>query len=133
MVPCLCHCTINGKYLKDFMPKEWYPEMMKTVRERGGKVIAARGGKSSAASAAEAALNHIKDWHLGTTDIVSVSIPAPKDNIYGVPEGIVFSFPCKSYMGEWYIQKLEVCEELKPELTMTIKDLVDERHEALGI
>ena len=54
-------------------------EMMKVVRGRGAKVIAARG-KSSAASAAEAALNHIHDWFQGTEEIVSVSLPAPKDN-----------------------------------------------------
>lgn len=97
MVPVVCHATCNGKKIVDMVDKEYLKEMMAVVRGRGAKVIAARG-KSSAASAAEAALDHVRDWFNGTPkdEVVSVSLPAPKVNPYNVPEGLVFSFPCIS-------------------------------------
>lgn len=61
MVPVVCQATVDGKKVTELVDKEYIMEMMKVVRGRGAKVIAARG-KSSAASAAEAALNHIHDW-----------------------------------------------------------------------
>lgn len=104
MVPVVCHATCDGKKIIDLLDKDYLKEMMAVVRGRGAKVIAARG-KSSAASAAEAALDHIHDWFLGTPEgeVVSVSLPAPKNNPYNVPEGLVFSFPCISKNQEWEI------------------------------
>ncbi|CAL6007318.1 Malate_dehydrogenase 1 [Hexamita inflata] len=128
MVPVLCHAELDHKKIIDQIDKEWMKENMQIVRQRGTKVIEARG-KSSAASAAEAALDHMHDWYMGTPEgeIVSCSLAAPKDNKYGVPEGIVFSFPCISKNGEWVIQPLDVCEVLKEEIEKTIKDLLDEK------
>jgi malate dehydrogenase len=106
--------------------------MMATVRGRGAKVIALRG-KSSAASAAEAALDHVRDWFQGIqTQVMSVAMPAPKENPYNVPEGLVFSFPCLSKNQEWEIQNLPYGDYLKEEVEKTIKDLLDERKLALG-
>eukprot|EP00703_Trepomonas_sp_PC1_P005645 JAP90961.1 Malate dehydrogenase [Trepomonas sp. PC1] len=131
MVPAVCHATCNGKMVKDLVDVEYLMQMMATVRERGGKVIAARG-KSSAASAAEAALDHIRDWFIGTHEVVSVSLPAPKVNPYNVPEGLVFSFPCISKNMEWEIQDLKVAEALNGEVQKTIDDLLSERELAFS-
>jgi malate dehydrogenase len=95
MVPVFSNATCNGKKITELLDLESLHSIIATVRGRGLKIIIARG-KSSAASAAQAALDHIRDWYKGTSEIVSVSLPAPKNNIYGVEEGIIFSFPCIS-------------------------------------
>lgn len=102
MVPVYCQATVNGKKAVDMVPKEWFAENMPIVRTRGAKVIDIRK-KSSACSAARAALDHIHDWHLGTKpgEFVSVSLVSTKENPYNVPEGIMFSVPCISVGGEW--------------------------------
>ena len=75
----------------------------------------------------------MSNWHFGTLEIVSVTLPAPKENVYGVPEGIMFSFPCRCYMGEWEIVRMEAGDELKGDIEVTIKDLLEERRDALGM
>lgn len=95
-------------------------------------MIKARDGKSSAASAAKAALDHMHDWHFGTENVVSVAIPAPKDNKYDVPEGIVFSFPAVCRGGAWQIVDLDYHSDLDADIDRTIANLVEERKMALG-
>lgn len=105
---------------------------MALIRGRGAAVIAARGGRSSAASAAVAALDHLHDWHHGTSKIVSASVEAPAKNIYNVPEGIFCSFPCTCENGEWKIASLPFCKGMEVEVQRTIDDLVLERKMAFG-
>jgi len=84
--------TINGKPVSSILTKEWlYDEFMKTVATRGKAVIKARGA-SSAASAASAAHDHMRDWHNGAKDVVSMAVFSQGQ--YDVPEGLIFSFPC---------------------------------------
>lgn len=105
---------------------------MALIRGRGAAVINARGGRSSAASAAVAALDHLHDWHHGTKKIVSASVEAPAKNIYNVPEGIFSSFPCTCENGEWKIANLPFCKGMEAEVQRTIDDLVLERKMAFG-
>lgn len=95
MVPVLDNVEIDGRKVYAELDESYLKEFDALIRGRGSAVIAARG-KSSAMSAANAALTHIANWHLGTKsgEVVSVSLLTEKDNIYGIPEGIFFSFPC---------------------------------------
>lgn len=133
MVPVVCAGTVNGKPIAEQVDEQWIKDTMTLVRGRGAKVIAARG-KSSAASAANAALDHLHDWYFGTKkdEFVSVSLAAPKDNAYGVPEGLVFSFPCTCENGEWHVQTAKYCDQLKDDIKKTIDDLLNEKKMALG-
>ena len=84
---------------RDFVP---------TVQQRGAAIIEARGA-SSAASAANAALDHVRDWALGTADGDWVSMAVPSDGSYGVPEGLISGFPCTTKNGEWsVVQGLDI-------------------------
>lgn len=132
MVPVMCSATADGKKVPE-AGMEWVKATQQLVRMRGGEVIKARGGKSSAASAAQAALDHVHDWHFGTDKVVSASLPAPKDNKYGVPEGIFFSFPAVCKNGVWQIVDVAHHDELKDQIQATIDDLVAERKMALGV
>lgn len=132
MVPVMCSATVDGKRVVEATGCEWAKQTMELVRNRGSAVIEARGGKSSAASAAEAAMNHMRDWYFGTADIVSASLESPKDNKYNVPEGIFFSYPCTCENGEWKIASIEHDSRLDEEIKKTIDDLVFERKTALG-
>lgn len=131
MVPVLCSATAGDKKVAT-ADKEWIRQVQQLVRVRGGEVIKARDGKSSAASAAKAALDHMHDWHFGTENVVSVALPAPKDNKYGVPEGIIFSFPAVCRNGVWHIVDLDYHSDLDDDIARTIANLMDERKLALG-
>merc|ERR1719195_489820 len=88
---------------------QWlHGEFIKTVQQRGAAIIQARGA-SSAASAANAALDHVRNWFLGTAPGEWVSMGVPSDGSYGVPKGIVFSFPCTCSKGEY-----KIVQGLKP-------------------
>ena len=92
MYPDLYNTKVGGKVAADLVDESWITdEFIPTVAKRGGAIIAARG-LSSAASAANATIDHMRDWVLGTDDWVSMSVPS--DGSYGVTEGIVSSFPC---------------------------------------
>ena len=132
MVPMICMATVNGVSVQEQVDEKWIKDTMALIRSRGAAVINARGGKSSAASAAVAALDHLHDWHLGTSKIVSASIEAPAKNIYNVPEGIFSSFPCTCENGVWKIANLPFCKGMEEEVQRTIDDLVIERKMAFG-
>jgi len=105
-------------------------EFIENVQQRGAAIIEARGF-SSAASAANAALAHVRDWFLGTPKGTWVSMAVPSDGSYGIPKGIIYSFPCICANGKYkIIQGLKI-DKLKRELMdATAKELLDEAAEA---
>ena len=110
-------------------------EYIPRVAKRGAEVIDARGS-SSAASAANAAIDHIHDWSLGTPSGDWVSVALPSDGSYGVPEGLVCSFPAVSRNGRWEIvQGLEINEFSRERIDASVRELIEERDavKALGL
>jgi malate dehydrogenase len=130
MVPDVDRTVIGDTLAKDRLPADWLAsEFDSTVRTRGKAIIAARG-KSSAASAANAAIDHIHDWFVGSGANDYVSMAVPSNGEYGVPEGLIFSFPCK-ITGAWtyeIVTGLELSDEVKEKMQDTIAELVDERN-----
>src|SRR5919109_181711 len=102
--PDLFHCKVNGKVAAEVVDDQvWLEnEFIPTVAKRGAAIIEARGA-SSAASAANAAIDHVRDWVLGTSSGDWVSMSVPSDGSYGVEEGLISSFPCTTSNGEWSI------------------------------
>ncbi|TWE11974.1 malate dehydrogenase [Rudaeicoccus suwonensis] len=101
MYPDLYNTTVGGKVAADLVDEAWIKdEYIPKVAGRGGAIIKARGA-SSAASAASATIDHMHDWVLGSDEIVSMSVPS--DGSYGVPEGIISSFPCRVSNGSYEI------------------------------
>tara|TARA_B100000579_G_scaffold372469_1_gene335650 strand:+ start:2339 stop:3175 length:837 start_codon:yes stop_codon:yes gene_type:complete len=99
MYPDPSMATIGGKSATEVFDEEWLQgEFLNTVSTRGKAIIMARGA-SSAASAASAAVDHMRDWWQGSDGRI-VSVALPSEGWYGVPEGIVFSFPCRCEGGE---------------------------------
>ena len=108
--PDLFNCEVNGESVaKVINDQQWLEnEFIPTVQQRGAAIIKARGA-SSAASAANAAIDHMRDWTLGTPDGDWVSMAIPTDGSYGIPEGIISSFPVTCEAGEYEIvQGLEL-------------------------
>jgi malate dehydrogenase len=102
------------------------------VKGRGSAIINARG-KSSAVSAANAAKDHMRDWFNGTPEGEVVSMGVMSDGSYGVPKGIIFSFPCVCVNGEYRIvQGLPVSEFSQEQLRISAEELMQERAAALG-
>jgi len=102
-------------------------EFIPTVAKRGGAVIEARGA-SSAASAANAAIDHLHDWVLGTGEGEWVSMAVRSDGSYGVHEGLISSFPCTCSQGEWTIvEGLEIHEISRGRIDATVTELFEER------
>lgn len=105
-------------------------DFIKTVATRGGAIIKARGA-SSAKSAANACVDHMRDWVLGTKAGEFVSMGVPSDGSYGVPKGIVFSFPCKCVNGSYEIvQGLPIDEFSAQKLKTSAEELLKERSAA---
>ncbi|MFK7919708.1 MAG: malate dehydrogenase [Ilumatobacter sp.] len=127
--PDLSNCTVGGKPALELIgDQEWYAnEYIPTVATRGGAIIKARGS-SSAASAASAAVDHIRDWTLGTPDGDWVSMSVPSDGSYGVPEGIISSFPCTCKDGKYEIvQGIDINEFSRGKIDASAAELVAER------
>jgi malate dehydrogenase len=106
----------------------WFKEhFIPTVQQRGAAIIKARG-TSSAASAASAALDHIHDWMLGTASGDWVSMGIPSDGSYGIPEGVIYSYPVTCKGGEYSIvQGLNVNEFSRGKMDATHRELLEER------
>ena len=118
--------TSNGDSVKALINDEpWNANtFLPTVAKRGAAIIDARG-LSSAASAANAAINHVRDWVLGSDDWVTMGVPS--DGSYGIPEGIVFGFPCECKNGSYkIIQGLEIDAFSQERLNKTLKELQEE-------
>lgn len=127
--PDLFHCEVNGQNAHAAVgDQEWYEStFIPTVAKRGAAIIDARGA-SSAASAASAAVDHIRDWVHGTPEGDWVSMAIPSDGSYGVPEGIISSFPCTCRDGRYEIvQGLEIDEFSRTRIDASASELVGER------
>lgn len=126
MYPDLFNTHVNGKAATDLVDEAWITgEYIPTVATRGGAIIKARGA-SSAASAANATIDHMRDWMLGTEEIVSMSVPS--DGSYGVPEGIISSFPCRVRDGKYEIvQGIELNDFSKERILASAARLESER------
>ena len=126
MFPDLFNATVNGERAADLVDEEWYEkEYIPRVGKRGAEVIEARGA-SSAASAANAAIDHVRDWVQGADGRRSMAVSS--DGSYGVGEGIISSFPVSVSGGEYEIvQDLEVGEFAQGKIDATVKELEGER------
>tara|TARA_B110001454_G_scaffold219179_1_gene250836 strand:- start:126874 stop:127863 length:990 start_codon:yes stop_codon:yes gene_type:complete len=128
MYPDYRFAEVNGKAMKAAVNDEtWYKEtFIPTVGKRGAAIIEARG-LSSAASAANAAIDHMRDWCLGTNGKWA-TMGVPSDGSYGIPEGIVYGFPCTCENGDYKIVKgLEIDSFSKEKMEFTLKELTEER------
>lgn len=128
--PDLTHATVKGAPITDILADRAWVEkdFIPTVAKRGAAIIAARGA-SSAASAASAAIDHVRDWCLGVKGYSWTSASIMSDGSYGVPEGIISSFPCTSEGGEWKIvQGLEVDEFSRARIDASAAELVEEKN-----
>lgn len=126
--PDLSHATIKGKAAKQVINDEkWIREVfIPTVQQRGAAIIKARGA-SSAASAGNGAIDHIRDWALGSSG-KWVSMAVPSDGSYGIPKGVFYSYPCTTQNGKYTIvQGLKVDEFSAQKMELTKKELFEER------
>jgi malate dehydrogenase len=134
--PDVFHAQVGGRPAGELVEQDWLEQdFIPTVQKRGAAIIDARGA-SSAASAANAAIDHMRDWVLGTPagDWVSMSVPA--DGSYGIEEGIITSFPCTTNDGEYSIvQGLEINEFSRTRIDASVAELREERAavEQLGL
>jgi len=126
--PDISNATVAGKSAGELVDRDWYEnEYIPRVAKRGAEIIAARGA-SSAASAANGAIDHIHDWVLGTPDDDWTSMAVPSDGSYGIPEGLMYSFPVTCKDGDYSIvQGLEIDEFSRAKMDATQKELEEER------
>ncbi|WP_017540283.1 MULTISPECIES: malate dehydrogenase [Nocardiopsis] len=127
--PDIFHAEVNGTTgAKAVDDEAWLrDEFIPTVAKRGAAIIEARGA-SSAASAANAAIDHVHDWVNGTPEGDWTSAAIPSDGSYGVPEGIISSFPVVSRNGAWEIvQGLEIDAFSRERIDASVQELVEER------
>jgi malate dehydrogenase len=129
MYPDLVNAKVKGRRAWDAVGDEaWIvDEFIPTVGKRGAAIIEARGA-SSAASAANAAIDHVRDWSLGTAGDDWVSMAVASDGSYGVEEGLISGFPCRCREGEWSIvEGLEVNDFSRRRIDATVDELRGER------
>jgi malate dehydrogenase len=126
--PDISQTLVNDRSAKDLVSQEWLTnEFIPTVQQRGAAVIKARG-LSSAASAASAAIDHVRDWALGTAGDDWVSMAVPADGSYGIKEGVIYSFPCRCAKGKYEIvQALPISDFSRARMDATDKELREER------
>jgi malate dehydrogenase len=127
--PDIFHAKVKGQNAAEVVSdQEWLEnDFLPTVQKRGAAVIEARGA-SSAASAANAAVDHVRDWVMGTSDGDWVSMGIPSDGSYGVEEGVIFGYPVTCSGGSYEIvQGLDLNDFSKSRLDVTVNELKDER------
>lgn len=126
--PDISNCTVEGSPAHEVVDQGWYrDEFIPTVQKRGAAIIKARGA-SSAASAASAAIDHIRTWVHGTAEGDWTSMAVPSDGSYGVEEGIVYSMPCTTKNGEYeVVQGLDIDEFSRERMGITEAELREER------
>jgi malate dehydrogenase len=133
--PDLSYCEVDGKAAKAHVnDNAWIDStFIPTVAKRGAAVIKARGS-SSAASAANAAVDHIRSWALGTPAGDWVSMAVPSDGSYGVPEGLISSFPCTCSNGKYEVVKnLPVDDYSRAKIDASVAELLEERDAVKGL
>ena len=126
--PDLHHSLIDGVAAMDLVGQAWYEnDFIPVVQQRGAAIIKARGA-SSAASAANAAIAHMRSWALGSDAADWVSMGVYSDGSYGITAGLIYSFPCVCKDGDWQIvQGLEINDFSRAKMTATQTELVEER------
>ena len=126
--PDVNHSTVNGKSAAELVEQDWLSgEFIPVVQQRGAAIIKARGA-SSAASAASAAIDHVRDWALGTPDGDWVSMAVPADGSYGIEPGIVYSYPVRCKGGDYeVVQGLDINDFSRGRMDETEKELREER------
>jgi malate dehydrogenase len=126
--PDLHHTKVSGAIAVEQVAQDWYEnDFIPTVQQRGAAIIKARGA-SSAASAANAAIDHMHDWALGTPGDDWVSMGVYSDGSYGISEGLIYSFPCRCSNGDWQIvQDLAVGDFSRARMQATEQELAEER------
>jgi malate dehydrogenase len=127
-VPDVTHATVGGRPATELVDESWVVDtFIPTVQKRGAAIIQARGA-SSAASAANAAVDQMRSWALGTPDGDWVSMAIPSRGDYGVPEGLVFSFPVRASRGSVeVVQGLDIPGPVRQRIEATRKELEEER------
>ncbi len=128
--PDLSQTTVGGQPALDLVERDWYEQTyIPTVAKRGAAIIEARG-LSSAASAASAAIDHMRDWALGTREGEWVSMGIPSDGSYGIPEGLIYGFPVRTSGGKYEIvQGLDISDFSRGKMDATAQELSEERDE----
>ena len=126
--PDLHHCTVRGQRALSLIDAAWYAgTFIPAVQQRGATIIKARGA-SSAASAASAAMDHVRTWLLGSAAGDYVSMAVPSDGSYGIAEGVVYSYPVTTANGSYSIvQGLAINEFSRARMTATDQELREER------
>jgi len=126
--PDISHASISGKKATGAVDQNWLKdEFIPVVQQRGAAIIKARGA-SSAASAASAAIDHMRDWALGTPDGDWVSMAIPADGSYGIEPGIIYSYPVRCAGGSYEIvQGLRIDEFSRARMDATEAELREER------
>ncbi|OMH36128.1 malate dehydrogenase [Motiliproteus sp. MSK22-1] len=126
--PDISTATIDGKAATELVEDSWYKEeFIPVVQQRGAAIIQARG-LSSAASAANAAVDHMRSWALGTAEGDWVSMGIPSDGSYDIAEGLIYSFPCTCRDGQYEIvQGLEISDFSREKMSATEQELSEER------
>ncbi|MFC4554310.1 malate dehydrogenase [Georgenia faecalis] len=132
--PDVFHARVAGRPASELVDEAWLEnDFIPTVAKRGAAIIAARGA-SSAASAANAAVDHVFDWVNGTPAGEWTSVALPSDGSYGVPEGLISSFPARSVGGRWEIvQDLEINAFSRAKIDASVAELVEEREAVKGL
>ncbi|MDB2586023.1 malate dehydrogenase [Luminiphilus sp.] len=126
--PDLYNTRINGESAIELVDQTWFEDtFIPTVQQRGAAIIKARGA-SSAASAANAAIDHMRTWALGTAENDWTSMGVLSTGAYGVPEGLIYSFPCACKDGVYHVvEGLEINEFSRAKMDATAQELSEER------
>ena len=126
--PDLAHATVSGRPALDLIDFDWYSvEMIPAVQQRGAAIISARG-LSSAASAASAAIDHMREWVFGTPGDDFVSMAVISKGEYGIEKGLVYSYPCTCRDGKYQIvERLAISEFARAKMKETEEELKQER------
>ena len=126
--PDLHHAKVDGQSAIDLVDQDWYEnQFIPTVQQRGAAIINARGA-SSAASAANAAIAHMRTWVKGSESGDWVSMGVYSDGSYGISEGLIYSFPCICEAGDWKIvQGLDINSFSRDKMSATEQELTEEK------
>jgi malate dehydrogenase len=127
--PDIFHARLDGRPAAEVVDdQDWVEsDFIPTVAKRGTAIIEARGA-SSAASAANAAIDHVRDWVSGTPEGDWVSMSVPSDGSYGIEEGLISGFPCTCASGEWSIvEALDIDEFSRARIDASAAELAEER------
>jgi malate dehydrogenase len=126
--PDINHALVDDRPAKELVTQDWLEQdFIPTVQQRGAAIIKARG-LSSAASAASSAIDHVRDWALGTPGDDWVSMAVPADGSYDIEPGVIYSFPCRCNQGRYEIvQDLDVDDFSRSRMAITDRELREER------